>query len=630
VKTDPKLAKGALCTSCSAQLASLKTDPKLAQGALSWAIADTEAAEKLVKNLKPGAITDSRLAFVEGLIREGKRGQEQINTAVLNRFRKGEDHSEGAQLLMLLDPGTGDPAHIENNIEQLNKQHDVTRLNACLARTLKAAGKTVDLDDSDKILRAGLNTAQGILNSSYSGEVDSFYDLGRKEFLVENSDGIWMSLNETQYKRHLRTQGYSAKPGDRLVSPVEEVLVDVMDTRAVHYAARLAGRQSGFYRENGIRFLVTESLRLPTPAAGEWPTIKAIVTGLLGAGKYGQHQVNTFLGWLRTGLRSLSSGKHQPGQALALAGEANCGKSLLQKIITEMLGGRAAKASLYMSGRSNFNAELFEAEHLMLEDESMVPHMNARRALGDSIKKTVVNALQDCHRKQRTVVNLQPWWRLSISVNDDPDALRVLPPLDDNVRDKITLLRGSRFEMPMPSVTADERQAFWERIKSEVPAFSKYLLTTETPPELLDQRFGVKTWHNPDLVVEIDGLSDEWHLLNLIDRVIFECPTAGTWTGVADELKTELVNTDSARDEARKLLGWLNATGTLLGKAAKKWPDRVKKTRAYKQRRKWSIIPPELETFPTEGGMGGMDEPHTTYTTMHLESLNDETHSISY
>ncbi len=198
MKTDPKLAKDALCASCSASLASVKTDPKLAPSALSWAIADPEAAEKLVKNLKPGAITDRRLAFVEGLIREGKRGQEQINTAVLNRFSKGEDHSEGAQLLMLLDPGTGDPAHIEHNIEQLNKQHDVTRLNACLARTLRDAGKTVDLDDSDKILRAGLNTAQGILNSSYSGVVDSFYDLGKKEFLVENSTGIWISHNETQ------------------------------------------------------------------------------------------------------------------------------------------------------------------------------------------------------------------------------------------------------------------------------------------------------------------------------------------------------------------------------------------------------------------------------------------------
>jgi hypothetical protein len=37
---------------------------------------------------------------------------------------------------------------------------------------------------------------------------------------------------------------------------------------------------------------------------------------------------------------------------------------------------------------------------------------------------------------------LKPFWRLSITLNDEPENLLILPPLDESLGDKIMLLRA--------------------------------------------------------------------------------------------------------------------------------------------------------------------------------------------
>ena len=40
---------------------------------------------------------------------------------------------------------------------------------------------------------------------------------------------------------------------------------------------------------------------------------------------------------------------------------------------------------------------------------------------------------------------------MSLSLNDDPERLQVLPPLDIDVRDKIIVLKVIKARMPMPT-----------------------------------------------------------------------------------------------------------------------------------------------------------------------------------
>ena len=74
-------------------------------------------------------------------------------------------------------------------------------------------------------------------------------------------------------------------------------------------------------------------------------------------------QTPYFYGWLKQGLHQFYNRRWSQGQVLAMAGPKHSGKSLTQFLITEMFGGREAKPFMFMTGRTDFNSELFEAEH---------------------------------------------------------------------------------------------------------------------------------------------------------------------------------------------------------------------------------------------------------------------------
>jgi hypothetical protein len=164
-----------------------------------------------------------------------------------------------------------------------------------------------------------------------------------------------------------------------------------------------------------------------------------------------------------------------------------------------------------MSGGTQFNADLFGAEHLMIEDEHSSTDIRARSTFGSQIKQFTVNQTQSCHDKGRKAINLSPFWRVSISVNEEPEHMMVLPPMSDSdqdlLSDKIFLLRASKAEMPMPTFTHEQQQAFWQKLTSELPAFREFLNNWEIPEQLRDRRFGVKTWHHPELLAALDALA---------------------------------------------------------------------------------------------------------------------------
>jgi len=432
--------------------------------------------------------------------------------------------------------------------------------------------------------------------------VDAYYDAERKEYLYQNERGVWRSFSEGQFKKRLKSLGFSTGiPKDESGKPLQplsdadEALLWLQDHRDIDYHGKLCGRSVGFYEENGLRFLVTDSPVFIEPIPGAWPILEAVLHGLLCSGEtsHRRTQWHTFLGWLQTSVVALRSGEIQQAQALALAGPTNCGKSLLQFLITHFLGGRAAKAAHFMNGRTDFNGELFEAEHLMLEDEFMSTRISDRLKLGAAIKNlTVSTQTASCHRKHRHPVNLPGWWRVTITLNDDPEALLVLPPLDDHIEDKIILLRASRFDLPMPTGTSEERRKFQDTLLGEIPAFLHFLLHDyELPKPYRDpKRYVVETWHHPEMRRAVEQLSPESELLALIDRSILSVASEDSWRGTAEELREELISDSETRREAERLLGnWPHACGTYLGRLAKKQPDRVQRVRTNRKR-EWIIL----------------------------------------
>jgi hypothetical protein len=113
---------------------------------------------------------------------------------------------------------------------------------------------------------------------------------------------------------------------------------------------------------------VTESPRLILPVQGEWPLLRSIIDGMFNT--EGVDQRPYFYGWVKRGLESFHQRKWMQGQVLAMAGPRGAAKSLMQMLLTEIFGGRSAKPYLFMSGRTDFNADLFEGEHLVVDDEA--------------------------------------------------------------------------------------------------------------------------------------------------------------------------------------------------------------------------------------------------------------------
>jgi Family of unknown function (DUF5906) len=417
-----------------------------------------------------------------------------------------------------------------------------------------------------------------------------YFDAGRNCYWIRDHRDHWILINETQFKRMLRREGVSPKTLENAyVSPLDLRLIDIQQKFNVDYAGSLAGYSTGIYEIGERRVLVIDSPRIIEPRPGNWATVKAVIDGLLHDASYDQHSY--FFGWLRIGYETLRARERRPGQALVLAGIHDCGKSLLQNLITLLLGGRSARPHQFMLGLTPFNSDLFEAEHLMIEDEQASTDIRARRNFGTQLKSITVNEWQRCHAKYRIAISLPPFWRLSITVNDEPENLMVLPPIDDSIEDKLIILRASKFPMPMPTATLAQRRAFWQRLAAELPAFLDSLLRWPIPSDLISERFGITHFHHPDILQAINNLAPEYRLLRLIEDELFQFDDDDAWEGSAEQLERRLcANESTCRNEARKLFTFNTACGVYLARLHKRYPTRFKPNHT-REGNLWTIEP---------------------------------------
>jgi hypothetical protein len=405
-----------------------------------------------------------------------------------------------------------------------------------------------------------------------------YYDTLRQLYWVENDRKGWIQINQHSLKLHLKLDGYQCYSG----GPLEKRTREIQLENDVAYAGPLAGYHAGLVEQCGYRVLVTTSPKLIKPEEGGCPLILQLLLNL-----FGHEQLKHVLGWLKMAEESLRTGNFRPGQALVMVGPAKSGKSLFQNLLTLLLGGRSAKPYKYMSGQTTFNGDLFTAEHLMIEDEVSSTNAAKRHHFGTEIKGVTVNETQACHPKNKQIIMLVPFWRLSISTNED--NLTILPPMNDDLVDKFIITKVEKLPMPMPTVTMEERKVFWDGLVAELPAFVNYLQKWQVPKELECERFGILSFGHPDLMADLNELAPETRLLAIIDSSLFhkESVFSGGWKGTSDKLENFLRASSYAR-EAELLLNFQNAIGVYLGRLAAKHPERFSQKRDA-AKRVWTI-----------------------------------------
>lgn len=384
-----------------------------------------------------------------------------------------------------------------------------------------------------------------------------FYDGTR--YLLDIGDD-YSPMNEMSVKRHLKRAGL--KTADER----DDAICDIQTERLVHFAGPLAGYQRGLHEVNGRRLLATSSPNIIKASPGEWPTLRAVIEGLLRDPEAGEHQIDIFYGWLKFARESLTTGRRRPGQALALCGPRGCGKSLLLDITEAALGGRRANPYSHFTGKTGFNADIAGAELLAVDDEAGSTDLRARKLLAANIKSNLFSGSVRIEGKHRQPFQLAPCWRMILAVNDEPEALLVLPPISEDVADKIILAHCHRFPLPMPAHTMDERSAFFARLMSELPAFVNWLEAWQPPADIREERCGVTYYHHPALLAALHELSPEGQLAELIDTAAARGDIALPWEGTASVLKAVLLDCPATRRDAERLLANANTCGKYLGR----------------------------------------------------------------
>jgi hypothetical protein len=354
-------------------------------------------------------------------------------------------------------------------------------------------------------------TAKKLLPSSPVVLPEIHFD-GKRYFRKNKDKTGYESIGREDVMLDLRRNGWPHRTAREMeTSPCEDALYQLQLQNRVDYAGPFCGRPPGLYREKEVTVLCTQGpVMIEGKRGGDAGPVKDFLRSLLGEGRDAFFEVQrlTFYGWLkhsRTALRYYK--QHLPGQILAFIGPPDSGKSLLQSIITQCLGGRQVDPSGYLVKGGNFNSEMWGAEHQALGDEEPVGEgRGGVHAFRERLKKAAVSIDFYFHAKFVDGKSARPVWRISLSGNDDSEAIAVVPLPTDSFADKIIYLQCYR-RWSRITTGARRSKAFWQRLMGALPSFLWEVDSFELPKEMRGSRFFVREFHHPRVVELIDAAS---------------------------------------------------------------------------------------------------------------------------
>ncbi|WP_395734110.1 hypothetical protein [Prosthecobacter sp.] len=376
-------------------------------------------------------------------------------------------------------------------------------------------------------------------------------------FLLRGPDGRWAQWTKDAVVDAMRSLpgrmiAIKARDGEML-SESKMVLMHARQHRALDgVIPSLPGYGSGIHTlDSGEKVLVKHEPVMVEPVKGTWENVKLLIDNLLDrSGEGGKDQAVYFHAWCQVAARAIREGEPghwRAGHAMILTGPAGCGKNRLQEqIITPLLGGygRFADPAKFLFESDEFNGDVFAAEHLMLSEIPLPSQRTMdRTSLAEKIKQVVANPAQRMRLMRTEPCSVSPFWRLTISVNDDKDKLRSLPLITGDFGDKVLIFHCAK--KPLPIIERDSiesQKRFREVMAEELPCYLDWLLNEFViPEEMLSYgdgrsatRFGFREYHAPIIK---EGLFDDTphaELLRLVDMARFTSVGVGSWGGGDD------------------------------------------------------------------------------------------------
>ena len=394
---------------------------------------------------------------------------------------------------------------------------------------------------------------------------DIFYDTPSGKYLVKNNNHYTVygkrSPVVTGLTRHLAPQ--FSKPADLRDAVTETILNRELDGSVEWYGA-MAGHARGLmYDHDGRQILITSEAMIPQPVAGQTSLIDDIIIQAFPD----PQALIVFISWLSTRYLAVRSHEHVPAPMLVVAGEVNSGKSLLAWIVAQMLGGRTANPHAAWSGGTLWNDNIVGAELLLVDDCVGSTDIRSRRNFGAAFKEAMYPHIIEMRKRNVSAISCRPVWSVMVCCNDTPEAMQIIPPVDNDLSDKIIILHCAPVVMPVDTSSPDGRRQLQADLRAEMPFFANELVNWQIPDDLKDSRSGIKAWRDPELSDSLDVHSPANRLMDLmVNSNWMDLPREFT----ALEVESRLLSMDSAvRDQARQLFTWSGACGSALAKLAK-------------------------------------------------------------
>ena len=272
-------------------------------------------------------------------------------------------------------------------------------------------------------------------------------------------------------------------------------------TARIEYERRIDSAYPLHFKERGIvtapdgnRLLNISRLHLMPPAQTEdttqwgdgFPSLKRFLEVLF------DHQLNHFLAYLAHTYQSAFNKESTKGQVTFLVGPPGTGKSfLVNKILGDIFGGVQSGGSYFVGG-DIYNAHLFDKFIWVLDDELPLSEKNSKYT---NLLKQVAANRQLTYRPMYSAPKTLEWYgRMFVTSNDDMRSLEILPEMDCTNQDKVNFYRccDTSGVVSIPELV--------KVLAFELPNFCSFLRGFFIPEEIRDPRFGVKAFHNGEVV----------------------------------------------------------------------------------------------------------------------------------
>jgi hypothetical protein len=198
-----------------------------------------------------------------------------------------------------------------------------------------------------------------------------------------------------------------------------------------------------------------------------------------------------------------------------------------------------------------FNGDMM-VEHWLLSEIPSSQRTEDRVKFAERIKQIVANRTMRARLMRSEPSTIQPFVRLSISVNDDADTMRSLPVVSDGYGDKIIIFHCRKKKLPILGDNDLKREGQgdddndWGEdgddsfakeseirrvIAEELPAFAHWLKHEWKIPDALvkpehdndnPRRFGFRSFHHPVIKQQLFDETSAAQLLRLIDMAEFQ------------------------------------------------------------------------------------------------------------